>query len=423
MRSFVATFMHFAICLSFCAWLLTGCSGSSSDTVTPQLPADTTAADTNGEATQDDGESPDAVGGTGVDTPEETEGETESAPVVPDPLVQNTVSVDFDITVPAYVSDALQVRLTWNDKNISARWVGDEFWSASDDFPTDTEHLLVVTFSDRNGEITLGSVERNFKTGTNASESYQISADMFDTERWDDDGDSVSNLDELAAGTYGAASPRVLLFSETQGYRHPSIANALPALEELAAQAGITTDRADDSEGLFTTENLSNYDAVIWVLTSGDVLNSEEQTAFENYIRAGGGYAGIHSASDTEYEWPWYGSLVGAYFDKHPAIQTATQIVEDESHQSTTHLGASWTRTDEWYDFRNNPRAQVNVLLRLDESTYSEGGMGDDHPIAWYHEFDGGRSWYTGGGHTEASYDEPDFRAHLLGGLRYAAGL
>lgn len=153
------------------------------------------------------------------------------------------------------------------------------------------------------------------------------------------------------------------------------------------------------------------------------MLDDEEQLSFERYIRAGGGYAGIHAASDTEYEWPWYGGLVGAYFDRHPAVQSATQIVEDGLHASTVHLKANWTRTDEWYDFRSNPRARVNVLLRLDENTYSGGAMGADHPSAWYHVYDGGRSWYIGGGHTSESYAEPDFRAHLLGGLQYAAGV
>ena len=161
----------------------------------------------------------------------------------------------------------------------------------------------------------------------------------------------------------------------------------------------------------------------MWVLTSGDVLDADEQSSFERYIQGGGGYAGIHAASDTEYDWPWYGRLVGAYFERHPVIQTATLNVEDSTHLSTSHLDSTWTRTDEWYDFQSNPRAEVNVLLSLDEGSYSGGGMGADHPSAWYHDYVGGRSWYTGGGHTSASYSEPDFRIHLLGGLRYAAGI
>ena len=129
---------------------------------------------------------------------------------------------------------------------------------------------------------------------------------------------------------------------------------------------------------------------------------------------------GIHSASDTEYSCPWYGQLIGSYFANHPQPQTATVLVEDRTHPSTRHLPQRWERFDEWYNFRSNPRGQVNVLLTLDESTYSGGTMGD-HPIAWYHAFEGGRSWYTGGGHTAASYKEEAFIQHIRGGLLYAA--
>ena len=137
------------------------------------------------------------------------------------------------------------------------------------------------------------------------------------------------------------------------------------------------------------------------------MLNAAQQTAFENYIRAGGGYAGVHSAADTEYGWAWYGELIGAYFASHPAIQQATIEVADQVHASTAHLPDRWVRTDEWYNYQANPRGDVHVLMTLDESTYSGGVGGNggfDHPISWYHYFDGGRSWYTGLGHTAASY-------------------
>ena len=234
--------------------------------------------------------------------------------------------------------------------------------------------------------------------------------------------DSVGNTNEESDNGAPNDSTRVLLFHETQDFRHDSTVTALVALEELAASAGMQTERAPESTDVFTSIYLANFDAVVWVMTSGDVLNETEQAAFENYIRQGGGYAGIHAASFTEYEWPWYGQLVGAYFDSHPDVQLATQNVEDRTHESTMHLSETWTRTDEWYDYRTNPRANVNVLLSLDESTYMGGVMGDDHPGAWYHEFNGGRAWYTGGGHTHESYGEADFRAHLLGGLVYVVG-
>lgn len=343
-------------------------------------------------------------------------------PIVTDPAAQN-ITVEFNITVPAYSSDALQVRIEWGAKDFTAMWVGDELWSATDVFDANTEHDLIVTFYDDNGATPLASFEQSYKTGSTDMDVFTVSADQFDNTRFDSDGDGVSNLDELIAGTNPLNFPRLLLFSETKDFRHDSTAAALVALEELATSAGMQTDRANESDGIFTEANLANYAAVVWVMTSGDVLNNVEQAAFENYIRAGGGYAGIHAASFTEYEWPWYGGLVGAYFDTHPDVQSATQVVEDNTHQSTKHLGTTWTRTDEWYDYRSNPRALVNVLLSLDETSYTGGTMGADHPNAWYHNYDGGRSWYTGGGHTEASYTEPDFREHLLGGLRYAAGI
>ncbi|MEE9321012.1 MAG: ThuA domain-containing protein [Granulosicoccus sp.] len=432
--------MQNAIALLISSLLFSGCSGSNSND--SQLPVETEVISADGMNVSVDEDAADSAveldDGSQEGTTNETAGETASEtssgndietaigvpdPVVPDPLVQNLIVVVFDITVPVYVSDALQVRVVWGDRDIMAEWIGDESWSARGDFPTNTEHQLVVTFYDDNGDITLGSFEQRFKTESNDLEVYRITADQFDTDQWDSDSDGVSNINELIAGTDASESPRVLLFSETRNFRHNSIENALGALEELATSAAVQTDRASDSAGVFTDANLANYDAVVWVMTSGDVLNADEQVVFEHYIRSGGGYAGVHSASDTEYEWPWYGGLVGAYFDRHPAVQSASQDVEDGSHPSTAHLSSRWRRTDEWYDYRTNPRAQVNVLLSLDEDSYTEGGMGDDHPSAWYHDYDGGRSWYTGGGHTKASFSEPDFRAHLLGGLLYAAGL
>jgi len=218
-----------------------------------------------------------------------------------------------------------------------------------------------------------------------------------------------------------AMSFSVLVFSKTAAYRHQSIPAGIDAIRALGAANGFEVD-ATESAALFTDDNLKRYRVVVFLNTSGDVLGPEEQAAFERFIQHGGGFVGIHSATDTEYDWPWYGRLVGTYFLDHPAIQEATLIV-DRRHSSTAHLPARWTRTDEWYNFRALPGSGVQVLIRLDETTYSGGKMGANHPMAWHHEFDGGRAWYTALGHTDESYSDPNFRTHLLGGIRWAAGV
>jgi type 1 glutamine amidotransferase len=219
------------------------------------------------------------------------------------------------------------------------------------------------------------------------------------------------------------SSPRLLVFSKTTGFRHSSIKDGLEAIRTLSTEHQLVVDATEDAT-TFTVDNLKRYKAVIFLSTTGAVLNDEQKKAFEQYIRAGGGYAGIHSASDTEYNWTWYGQLVGAYFKGHPLhLQQASITVEDTQHVSTSMLPHKWMRTDEWYNFRSNPRSQVHVLLTLNEATYQGGTMGSDHPISWYHDFDSGRSWYTGMGHTEASFHEPLFLAHIWGGITYAAHL
>lgn len=213
-----------------------------------------------------------------------------------------------------------------------------------------------------------------------------------------------------------------LIFSKTAGFRHDSIPNGIKAISELAADKGFNADASEDSK-LFTDEVLANYAVVIFLCTSGTILNDEQKAAFQRFIEGGNGFVGIHSASDTEYDWAWYGDLVGAYFASHPQIQPASIQVEDREHPSTADLPAIWKRTDEWYNFQTNPRGSVHVLMTMDESTYEGGKMGDDHPIAWCHDVaGGGRSWYTALGHTEESYSEPLFRQHLLGGIMTAAG-
>jgi len=233
-------------------------------------------------------------------------------------------------------------------------------------------------------------------------------------------------LSLLFGGTAQAENspPRfaVLVFSKTTGFRHDSIPDGIAAIEALGAEHGFRVDATEDA-GRFTATELARYRVVVFLCTTGDILDPDQKAAFEEFIRTGGGFVGVHSASDTEYRWAWYGRLVGAYFADHPSIQSATLHIEDPGHPSTKDLPASWRRTDEWYNFRTNPRGAVHVLATLDEASYAGGRMGEDHPIAWCQEIDGGRSWYTAMGHTAESYGEPLFRRHLLGGIESAAGL
>jgi type 1 glutamine amidotransferase len=215
---------------------------------------------------------------------------------------------------------------------------------------------------------------------------------------------------------------RVLLFSKTAAYRHASIPTAIAALMDLQATGGYQAETTEDA-AQFVADNLARFQVVVFLMTTGDVLDDTQQAAFEAWMSAGGSYMGVHSAADTEYDWPFYGQLVGAYFSRHPDIQKATVRIEATTHPTTVGLPDPWSRTDEWYDFRTNPRPNVTVLATLDESTYTGGMMGADHPIVWAHDTaGGGRAFYTAMGHTPESYGEAPFRQHLVAALRWVAG-
>ena len=213
---------------------------------------------------------------------------------------------------------------------------------------------------------------------------------------------------------------KVLVYSKTTGYRHESIETGIAAIQKLGKENGFDVFATEDST-YFTEEELKKYAAVIFLNTTQNVLNYVQQADFERYIQAGGGFVGVHAATDTEYDWKWFNQLVGANFESHPAIQQASISMVDKHHPATEKLPENWVRTDEWYNFKNF-NSDVKVLLNLEESTYKEGKMGPSHPIAWYHDFDGGRAFYTALGHTKESYSEPLFLKHLLGGIRYAIG-
>ncbi|GAC1526941.1 MAG: hypothetical protein NVS3B15_03350 [Sediminibacterium sp.] len=211
---------------------------------------------------------------------------------------------------------------------------------------------------------------------------------------------------------------RVLVFSRTLGFHHASIPTGVAAVQKLGEENHFAVDTTTDAN-LFTTENLKKYAAVIFFSTTGNVLNDEQQEAFRQYIHSGGGFVGVHAAADTEYDWPWYNQLVGAYFKSHPKQQEAVLHIVDDTHISTKHLPKEWKRWDEWYNFKSI-QPGLHVLITIDEKTYTGGENGDNHPMAWYHSFDGGRAFYTEMGHTNESYADPLYLQHLMGGIHYA---
>jgi cytochrome c len=226
-----------------------------------------------------------------------------------------------------------------------------------------------------------------------------------------------------AAADSRAQNARVLIFSKTKGYRHEAIPFGIGLIRKIGQEKAFDVDTSTNA-AVFNDNDLKKYKAVIFNSTTGDVLDSAQQSAFERYIHAGGGYVGIHAAADTEYSWPWYGRLMGAFFDSHPGnpnIRTAAIDVTDKKHPATALLPARWERKDEWYNYRSfDP--DIKVLANLDETSYEGGKNGTKHPIIWYHEFEGGRAFYTGLGHTNESYSEPAFIAMLSGGISYAMG-
>lgn len=216
---------------------------------------------------------------------------------------------------------------------------------------------------------------------------------------------------------------KVLVFSKTAAFRHESIEKGIEAIKNLGEKHHFVVDTTENANR-FNEENLRQYKAVIFLSTTGDVLNQEHQNDFERFIQAGGGYVGIHAAADTEYDWPWYGKLVGAYFESHPNnpnVKQGTFITVDKTHLASDSLPDRFERTDEFYSYKNiSP--DIKVLVKIDEKTYTGGTNGDNHPMAWYQEYDGGRSFYTAMGHTDETYSDPLFLHHLWGGLHYVMG-
>jgi len=239
----------------------------------------------------------------------------------------------------------------------------------------------------------------------------------------------ASNATPMAAETATVPEPHtteqtlrsILVFSKTAGFRHSSIEPGQQALQAMGEAAHFRVKVTEDAS-VFTAEELKAHQVVVFLNTTQDVLEPQQETVFENWIRQGGGYVGIHAASDTEYQWSFYGKLVGAYFSGHPAVQEATIDVVYPKHPAMMHLPRKWTRTDEWYNFKKLPGEGVRILAWLDTDSYQGSSMPGKHPAAWCHTIDKGRSFYTVGGHTDQSFSEPLFLQHLHGAIWWAAG-
>ena len=216
----------------------------------------------------------------------------------------------------------------------------------------------------------------------------------------------------------------VLIYTRTNGFRHDAIETADAVLPHLLAVRGISSEVTEDPAA-FEGGNLDRFHAVAFLYTTGnDILAPDGKTAFEAFVRNGGGFFGLHSATDTEYEWPFYQDLVVAHFADHPAIQVARVAIENRDNPGTATLPAGpWIAADEWYNFASDPRGDgVTVLATVDESTYSGGTMGADHPIAWAHERLGGRMFYSALGHVPTRWQEGVFLAHVTGGIQWVLG-
>jgi len=220
-----------------------------------------------------------------------------------------------------------------------------------------------------------------------------------------------------------SSTPKILVFTKAKGYVHASIPVGTAAIIKLGKENNFDVDTTSDANDI-NENNLKKYAALVFISTTGNTLNATQKVELQRYIQAGGGFVGIHAAADAEYGWPWYNKLVGAWFLSHPQnpnIRKATVVITDTANPATKGLPHNWERTDEWYNYKSIDPS-IKVLAKLDEDSYDGGENGGNHPIAWYHEFDGGRSFYTGGGHTPESYSEPLFLQHLVGGIKYAIG-
>ena len=245
------------------------------------------------------------------------------------------------------------------------------------------------------------------------------------------------NLDKAAMEarwTQWCATPkakRVLVYTRNgltlegkKGFVHDNIASSVAAIQELGRDNGFGVDASEDPNA-FTDDNLKQYDALVFANSNNEILETEAQkAALQHYIHAGGGFVGIHSACGSMRQWPWFWAMLGGTFDRHPTLQPFTLKVVDHTNPSTAFLKETWQWTDEFYYVKQMP-PDLHILLAGDLSTLNDPAKPKDketQPLAWCHEFEGGRCWYTALGHKQEHYSDPDYRRHILGGILWAMG-
>jgi len=237
-----------------------------------------------------------------------------------------------------------------------------------------------------------------------------------------------------AYGVLRAEEPRVLVYTRNytpngKGYVHDNIAASVAMIRQLASTNGFLVD-ASDNPSVFTPENLKKYRALIFSNANNEAFeNDEQREAFKKFIQGGGGFVGIHSASGSERQWPYYWQVLGGKFKRHPPLQPFKIEVLDTKHPATAHLGATWQWEDEFYYLDNlNPRMHVLLagdvagLKDNDKTNYPGKVFGDLFPLSWCQEFDGGRQFYTALGHKIEYYSDPKFQQHVLGGILWVLG-
>ncbi|RZL51277.1 MAG: ThuA domain-containing protein [Pedobacter sp.] len=210
----------------------------------------------------------------------------------------------------------------------------------------------------------------------------------------------------------------VLVFSLTKGYHHASIADGQIAIKKLGIENNFEVDTTADVKA-FTPENLKKYKTLIFLSPTGtSIFSDDEKAAIKQYVNNGGGFVGIHAATDVNYEWEWYGKMIGGFFESHPKIQDAKLDILMPKHKIVKGLPQPWEHKDEWYNFKS-VSPDIKVLIKIDETSYQGGKMNNNHPISWFHEFEGGKIFYTALGHTKECYTDPLFLKHLLAGIKW----